>query len=133
MKKLFLFTTTILLLFFFLSACKKNKDETTAEKLQHKWTIVDLTDNYHDASGDNIDNTAGMPGDFINFDANGTYTSQSSGSTDSGVYSLIGDTQISIDGDTSTIKTLTSTQLVLYLKYVYTASEYEEFTINLKR
>ncbi len=134
MKRLFLFTGVLLVLSFFFSACKKNKDETTAEKLQHKWTIVNLIINYHDISGDDVQTTPAALGDFIDFNSNGTtYTSKSGGSSGNGTYSLISDTQISIDGDTSTIKTLTSSQFVIYLKEVYSASEYAELTINLKR
>lgn len=101
--------------------------------MQHNWTVVNEIDNSHDASGDNIDTIAGVSGDFINFNSNGTFTSQFDGSTDNGTYSLISDTQISLNGQTFTIKTLTDTQFVLYGKDVISATEYDESTINLKR
>ncbi|MEP6927235.1 MAG: hypothetical protein ABI834_06335 [Ginsengibacter sp.] len=133
MKKVFLFATTVILLASVLSSCKKDKAETTAQKVQHNWTIVNEIDNFHDASGDHIDTINGVAGDFINFNSNGTVTSHFDGSDDSGNYSLLNDTQISINGLTFTIKTLTDSQLVLYVKDVISSDEYDEETINLKR
>lgn len=132
MKKILLLTTTILLSLCFLS-CKKDKDETVAQKLQHKWSIENTIENYHDASGDDITTTLGTPPDFINFSANGTYTTHSDGYDDNGIYLVLNDTQVSIDGDTVTIRTLTDKKLVLYSKFSYSTTDYDEFTINAKR
>ncbi|MEO6638709.1 MAG: hypothetical protein ABIN25_10545 [Ginsengibacter sp.] len=132
MKKALLFAATILFSLCFLS-CKKNKNETVAEKLQHKWLIENTIENYHDASGDDITTTPGTSADFVDFNANGTYTSHSDGYDDNGIYSVVNDTQLSIDGDTITIKTLTDKKLVLYSKFDYSTTDYDEFTINLKR
>lgn len=131
MKKVFVFTTAIILLASVFSSCKKDK-QSTAQKLQHNWTIVSEIDNFHDASGDDITTTVGVQGDFINFNANGTITSQFDGSSDSGIYVLISDSQISINGQTLTINTLTDSQFVLYAKEG-TATQYTEITINLTR
>ncbi len=131
MKKKFLIFASIILSASVLFSCKKDK-ETTAQKVQHNWTIVSEIDNFHDASGDNRDTTISVPGDFINFNSNGNYTSQFQGTSSSGIYSIISSSQIIIDGDTATIKTLTDSQFVLYAKQG-TATEYDEITINLKR
>jgi hypothetical protein len=131
MKKAFLFTTAIILLATVFSSCKKDK-QTTAQKLQHNWTFVSEVDNSHDAGGDNIDTIEGVQGDFINFNSNGTVSSQYDGSASTTPYTLIGDTQVSIIGEIFTIKTLTDTQLVLYAKDG-SATEYDETTFNLKR
>ena len=132
MKKVFLFTTAIILLTLVFSSCKKDKAQTTTQKVQHNWTFVSETDNSHDATGDNIDTIAGIQGDFVNFNANGTLTSQFDGSADSGIYIVSSDTEISIDTEVFTIKTLTDTQFVLYAKEG-SATEYDETTITLKR
>ena len=133
MKKIFLFATGVILLGSAFTSCKKkDKPETVAQKLQHNWIVVNVITNYHDASGDNIENIPGTSADFINFNANGTVTSHFDGSDDNGTYAVISDTQVSINGQTYTIKTISSTQLVLYAKEG-TATQYDEITINLKR
>ena len=138
MKKAFLLTASFILFAFLFSSCKKNKDEksqTVAERLQHNWTVDSLTSKYHDASGDDIQTINGVAGDFIDFKANGTLTSHFDGEDGMGNYSIISDTEISINGETITLKTLTNTKLVLYSKYVDPdyPGEYEEQTINLSR
>src|SRR5664279_2375195 len=117
MKKVILSTTAIILLAsLFLSCAKKDKPETVSQKLQHNWTIINEIDNSHDASGDHIETMTAITGDYINFSSTGTVTSQFRGLPGSATYSLINDTQILINGRTSTIKTLTDTQLVFYDK-----------------
>lgn len=133
MKKAFLFITSFILLAFLFSSCKKEKTKTTAEKLQYNWTIVNYVENYHDASGDDIETTNGFTGDFMNFGPNATMTFQIYGEAGTGPYSLTSDTQLLIAAGTFTIKTLSDTQLVLYSKEVYSSSEYDEITVNLTR
>ena len=133
MKKVLLFTTAIILMASVFSSCKKNKSETTSQKVQHNWTLVSIIDNSHDASGDNIVTTAAVSGDFMNFNTNGTATFQIDATPGTSSYSIVSDTQILLATETFTIKTLTSTQLVLYIKDVISATDYDEETINLKR
>lgn len=132
MKKIFSLATAIVLLSLVFFSCKKAK-ETTSQKLKHKWTIVSEVDNSHDSGGDDINTSVGIAGDFLNFNANGTVTSQFEGSADTSTYSLISDTEISISGETFTIKTLSDTQLVLYVRNTISATDYDESTVNLKR
>ena len=132
MKKTLLFTIAILSLSLAFTSCKKDKESTT-EKLQHNWTVQSTIENTHDASGDDIITTPGVSGDFINFNTNGTVTSHFEGSDDSANYSVLNDNEISIEGYTYTIKTLTNNTLVLYIKLPNSATEYDEFTINAKR
>jgi hypothetical protein len=132
MKKILSLTASIILLGLISFSCKKAK-ETTAQKLQHKWTIVSEVDNSHDSGGDDINTSVGVAGDFLNFNADGTVTSQFEGSADTSTYSLISDTEISISGETFTIKTLSDTQLVLYIRDIISATDYDESTVNLKR
>jgi hypothetical protein len=133
MKKAFLLTASFILLALVFSSCKKEKTKTTTEKLQYNWTIVNYVENYHDASGDNIETTNASTGDFMNFGANATMTFQIYGQTGTGPYSLTSDTQLLIAAGTFTIKTLNDTQLVLYSKEVYSSTEYDEVTINLTK
>jgi hypothetical protein len=67
------------------------------------------------------------------FNSNGTVTSFMDNQTDTSTYSVISDTQIAIDNELYTIKTLSSNQLVLYVKEITSTTEYSELTINLKR
>ncbi|MDQ6845115.1 MAG: hypothetical protein M3Z92_12305 [Bacteroidota bacterium] len=133
MKKLYLFTMGFIISASVLISCKKDK-ETTAQKVQHNWTIVSQIDNSHDDSGDYRDTTLSVngSGDFIKFNSDGTFNIQFEGTTDTGNYSIISDTQMSINGQTATILTLTSSQFVIYSKEG-SATEYDESTFNLKR
>lgn len=132
MKKLFFFAV-IATLVIGASSCKKDKTETTAEKIQHKWTLVSIVDNYHDSTGDDITTTPGSASDYISFNSDGTVTTFISGTSESGTYTITSDTEISIEGDVYTIKKITSSEFILYVKDVVSSTEYEEITINLKR
>ena len=133
MKKVFLFTTAVILLISIFSSCKKDKAQTTAQKVQHKWAVVSIIDNSHDATGDYADTLTGTSDDFMNFSSNGTATIQIQGQSSPFSYSIISDSQILLATETYTIETLTDAQLVLYVKDVISSTEYDEETINLKR
>ena len=133
MKKVFLCTTAIILIASVFTSCKKDKAQTTTQKVQHNWTLVSVVDNSHDANGDNIDTTAAVSGDFMNFSSNGTVSLQVGGQPGTVSYSMVSDTQLLFATETFTIKTLTDTQLVLYIKDAISATDYDEETINLQR
>lgn len=132
MKRTNLFTIAILSLSLFFLSCKKDKESTT-EKLQHTWTIQSTVENTHDSSGDDIVTTPGTSGDFITFNSDGTVTSHLDGTDDSGQYVVLNDNEVTIEGETFTIKTLTSNTLVLYVKLSSSDTDYDEITINAKR
>ncbi len=132
MKKVFLFSFLFILLAFVFSSCKKDSPQTTAQKLQHTWSIITVTTNEHDGS-DDIMTYKGEAGDFITFSSDGTLTSFSDGTSEKVPYVLTDDTHISIAGDTYTIQTLTNSILTLYFKQVISNTQFYEETINLKR
>ncbi|MEO7121002.1 MAG: hypothetical protein ABIY62_07895 [Ginsengibacter sp.] len=133
MRKKSLFLTTLVLAVFFFTSCKKDKPQTTVQKVQNKWTYVNSVENDHDSTGDHITTTPGASGDYIQFNSDGTVISVVDGQSDSVSYSVISDTQISIDSELYTIKTLSSNQFVLYFKQTVSSTEYSEVTINLKK
>lgn len=133
MRKKSFFLATLILTVFIFSSCKKDKTQTTAQKVQYKWTYVNSVENDHDASGDDISTTPGAAGDYVQFNSNGTVISMIDGQSDTVSYSVISDSQISIDSELYTIKALSSSQLVLYYKQTISSTEYSEVTLNLKR
>lgn len=133
MKKAFRLAVAILLLASIFPACKKDKAQTATQKVQHNWTLVSIVDNSHDASGDDIQTTNGISGDYMNFSSGGTVTFQITGQMGTSSYSMVNDTQILLATETYTIKILTNSQLVLYVKDVTSSTDYDEETINLKR
>lgn len=133
MKKVFLCTTAIILIVSVFTSCKKDKAQTATQKVQHSWTLVNVVDNSHDANGDNIQTTAATSGDFMDFKSNGTVSFQIGGQPGTVSYSMVTDTQLLFATETFTIKTLTDTQLVLYIKDAISATDYDEETINLQR
>ncbi|MDQ2721517.1 MAG: hypothetical protein M3Z26_17405 [Bacteroidota bacterium] len=134
MKKLLSIAISLIFLTFIFSCGKKDQPQTTAQKVQNKWTIVNIIDNTHDSSGDQRDTIVGTPGvDFFNFGANGSLTGHLMGGDANGNYSIVSNTQISINGQVFTINALTGSQFVLYGKNVVSTTEYDEETINMKR
>ena len=131
MKKSFLSIPVIVFALVSFS-CKKKDGETTAQKVQHNWTLVNVIDNSHDASGDSMDTTTAMTGDYMNFNSNGTVTLQIDGSPATSSYSIVKDSLL-LATQAYSIKVLTDNQFVLYAKEATSATEYDEETINLKR
>ena len=126
----------IVLFTFYLGGCKKKdkQPQTTMEKIQGKWTLQNETDNEHTGGQDNITNMPGGNSDVVEFRNDGKVYSDVFGTKDTSAYSLQGDTQIILDGiQTFDIKTLTSTSFIIYSKETFSADDYEEITIALKR
>lgn len=137
MKKIFLFTISFILLAFVFSSCKKDKvekQETVAQKLQHKWAVDGYTSLTHDSNGDETETYVGVAGDYMDIKPDGTYEIKMEGDLVTETYSLINDdTQILVDGVHVTIKTLTGSKLVLYSKQQFSVDEYYEFTLTLSK
>ena len=131
MKKIIKYPLLVILLVFFFAACKKKQVTlTTAEKVQGTWHLQ--TDIYHQHVGgvDYSDTTLGN-GATIEFRSDNKAYSDFQGQKDTAVYTLTGNTQITLNGtDTYDIKTLTSNQFVLYSKKTQGADYFEE-TITL--
>lgn len=84
--------------------------------LQNNWNLVSIHDiQYVGASTTIVDTTIsyGLPGDYVNFNSNGKAYYRISGSYDTVNYSLLSDTKMLFDGDTFTVNTLTTTDMVM--------------------
>ena len=131
MKAIIKYSLLFILLVFFFAACKKKQVTlTTAEKIQGTWQLQ--SEIYHQNVGgvDYSDTTLGN-GDTIEFRSDNKAYSDFQGQKDTAVYTLTGDTQITLNGtDIYDIKTLTSNQFVLYSKQTQGA-DYYEGTITL--
>lgn len=136
MKTIFLACISILSISILITSCKKNSNQntTTAQKLQYKWTLVNAIDNDHYSGVDHSVTVNGNTGDYMDFKSNGKVYINFQSQKDSSTYALLGDTKIIFDGtDTALIKTLTSSNLQLYFKDIYSAPDYEEVTYNLSK
>ena len=131
MKAIIKYSLLFILLVFFFAACKKKQVTlTTAEKIQGTWQLQ--SESYHQNVGgvDYSDTTLGN-GATIEFRSDNKAYSDFQGQKDTAVYTLTGDTQITLNGtDIYDIKTLTSNQFVLYSKQTQGA-DYYEGTITL--
>ena len=131
MKAIIKYSLLFILLVFFFAACKKKQVTlTTAEKIQGTWQLQ--SEIYHQNVGgvDYSDTTLGN-GATIEFRSDNKAYSDFQGQKDTAVYTLTGDTQITLNGtDIYDIKTLTSNQFVLYSKQTQGA-DYYEGTITL--
>jgi archaellum component FlaG (FlaF/FlaG flagellin family) len=121
-------------LFVVVSCKKKNDTETTAQKIQAKWQIVNIVSNDHFNGTDNMITYTGNAGDYFDIRSDGHIYSLSQGSLDTSSYMLLGDSKIIVDGlDTANIQGLTNNALTLYEKNIIGPSEYKEGTIHLKK
>ncbi len=131
--KLKLFFSLFLSLFILsFSACNKKDKETTATRLQHKWTVLSIVEHDHINGEDETDTTPGEAGDYIEFQSNGQATFYLDGETQNVAYSLQSDNKILFGGATFDIKSLTDNSLILYSKE-QDGADYYEITINLSR
>ena len=135
MKTLLLIPVLVFSISLITPSCKK-KDaaQTTAQKLQNKWTFNNAVDNDHYSGTDHIITVNGNAGDYMDFRVDGKVYLRIQSSLDTSTYVLQGDSKIIFDGsDTATIQTLTDNALKLYLKDTFSASAYEEITYSLSR
>ena len=100
------------------TACKKTETTatTTAQKVLGKWTYVSDVFTYHSQGTTTTTTTLANASDYADFRANGKVIIQFQNSFDTSDYKIINDNQISIDGDTAQIKTLTATSFITYYK-----------------
>lgn len=134
MKKI-LTTVAILALFSFtFTACKKEKAQTTAEKIVGKWQMSNLIYNAHVNGADNIVSTNSFTAnDTYEFKSDGSVYVNYQGQADSSTYTITSDNKLTITDDTTyDIKKLDANSLVLYVKSI-NGSDYEEATITFKR
>jgi|GEM_PF-1756946 len=130
-------TIIALIAVFSLAGCKKDKEKTTAEKIQAKWSLVSqsliVTPT---ATGSNtISSTMpGKAGEYIEFLSNGKVNIQQNGEAlETTTYTIDSDAQITIDGEAFQIKTLTDNSLVLYSNDTSNSNETIQTTITLSR
>lgn len=117
------------------TACKKDKEKTTAEKIQTTWNVNSYVFNDFYSNTAHPFSITGVAGDYVEFRADGKAYSKFGGSKDTVAYSISGDNKIVFDSETYDIKTLTDNQFVMYSKLVTstTPSEYEETTLTLSK
>ncbi|MBK7763709.1 MAG: hypothetical protein IPI46_10110 [Bacteroidetes bacterium] len=89
---------------------------TTLQKLQNNWNLINISDIQYVGSSTTVIDTIinyGLSGDYVNFNSNGKAYYRIAGSYDTVNYNLINDTQILFDGDTFTVNSLTTTDMVM--------------------
>lgn len=112
-----------LLVIVILSSCGKDKTtttttttQTTAQIIQNKWNLISIKDIQYVGSSTSIVDTVydyGMVGDYVQFNSNNTAYYKIAGSFDTVNYNLLSDTKMTFDGDTFTINTLTTSDMVM--------------------
>lgn len=139
MKKITTLAVLVLLVTFYLPACKKkDKQQTTLEKIQGIWQIDTVIQNDHISSEDNIDTLAGDPGNIADFRTDGKVYLNIQSEADTSTYNLISDTKIVLDQATINevtydIITLTANVFILHSKQTASgSSNFFEETITLK-
>jgi hypothetical protein len=129
-QKLLLALTAIVM----LTACKKDKGKDDVS-IMGKWEVVNVIEKEY-VNG-NVTNEDNEPGDgaTIDFQDNGhaVTTYPATGDVDSVPFTLKPNNKIEIDGDEFEIRNLTSANVQLYMKEIFTATTYYEVIINLKR
>lgn len=117
------------------ASCKKDDPApTTAQRIQGIWKL-DQTISYYQSTGfpATRDTLFGRATDYIDFRADNKAYSFVDGDFDTLNYSIINDNSLVLDGDTAAIQTLTSTNFNLFVSDYVNATNFEEFTIKLKK
>jgi len=117
--------------------CQKNKDEDYTDlkqRLQGKWNFENYVTNQYYSNSNHLNTLPASPGDYMDFQPNGKIFLVLFGSRDTSNYSIPGNNKIVLDyTDNFDIKTLTSSDLVLYSKQVFSPDTYYEQTYTLHR
>lgn len=119
-----------------VSSCNDDDDnvvDTTQNKIQHVWGVDSVTIRTVNGLIDNTIKADGGPNDKYDFRADGNLYFKLGLLTDTVPYKVINSEKILIDGDTTTITTLTSTKFVAYKKDMTSPTEYVITTGYLRR
>jgi len=96
-------------------SCDKNNDKpanTTLKMIQAKWNVSSVK-----LSVGGEDSTyTGVAADYIDFRTNDSVYTNIANEKDTSAYSLVNDTKLVIDGDTTVIKQITGNQFVFESK-----------------
>jgi hypothetical protein len=113
-----------------ITSCKKDKKDIS---LEGKWNVDAYTVNYYDDYI--LEETETVPGDGSTFDfqTNGQLVVFQDGATESQPYNILPDSKVVVAGDTLEIRNLTASTVTLYFQDAFSASEYAEIIIDLKR
>lgn len=142
MKKTFKLTfailcTTICIAVF---SCKKENaaeqpPKTTQEKLIGKWNLIsEFTNNYYNGTP-HYQTYLFAAGDYVEFTTAGKYIEFKSGSSATYDYGMVNESNIwlLVPGNNYELRSMTATSVELYKKTVYSATEYYESTLSLKK
>jgi len=115
------------------AACHKKDEKQASDKVLGKWDVVSTVEDYS-YMGQNYNHTEqGQPGDYVDFRSNGIAISgYAQGGSDTSEYKVLSDSQIILDGDTATIKTLTDNSLIINSHYE-SSYGHDDYTVSLKR
>ena len=130
MRKIILYGLVLLTA---VAACKKDEEEE-APAIQGRWSI----ENYIEREFDNgqwvtDDTIPGFTTDFVEFQSNGKVIASVFGMRDTSDYRVIPGNKLIMDGDTVEMRNLSSAKVTLYSKEVFSATNYSEVFINLKK
>ena len=121
----------------FVVSCKKEntKPRTTLEKITGKWKLQSSVTDHFYAGTSHITTYIGTTADYADFRNDNKVYSFVNSSYDTSAYGIISETKIWIDDPSVVfeIQTLTDTDLKLYMKMIYSASEYDESRLEFNR
>ena len=127
MKKII---TLGVIVMFVIIACKKDKQEVS---LKGKWNVETVvTKEYRNGS---LANTNIEPGNGYKYDFqdNGNLLITGFLAASSAPYTILPNSKVDIDGDVFEIRNLTASAVTLFIRVDYTADQYDELYLNLKR
>src|ERR1044072_562551 len=136
MKKTIL---SLLVLSTIVYSCKKDKDKSTSDLIQGKWNVTTIYENRFYSNTTHRDTATYAAGvETIECASGGKvyYAGvYGSGTTyrDTGVFKIDGSNLILDVQDTFKINSISSSDMQLYSKNFYNATDYDEQTVNLKK
>ncbi len=132
-------TKTLVILALFCAgfmACKKTSpsENTTHQKILGKWTFQQVVVNDFISGTSTVTTYPGGPSDYFDFRSDGKVYIMVWGANDTASYSIINESQLKMDSDTSDIIKLTGVELQLYNKDLLgPGADYSESTIYMHK
>jgi hypothetical protein len=133
MKRIRIFSFALITGALFLTSCDDDNEASTTEKLQQYWAVDSVAIKTTTVAGSATIIYNGSASDYYDFKTNDSLYYKLNTEEDVLPYSILSDSWLLVDGDSTQILSLSGSKLQLYRKDVTTSTDYVETTAWLRR
>ena len=116
----------------FLTACHKDDSRSVSEKIMGKWDVANYTQTVSTGGSVTTTTVTPGPGSYIDFRNDGKYYSYLFGNYDTASYSVLSDSYLLMDGDSSVIRGLSDHNFSIAQR-TYSGADYTDIQANLTK